>query len=75
MASTVNDCLAVYGSAKGRTIVFCETKKECNELIVSPAVKVECQALHGDIPQSQRETTLAAFREGRVKVRHTSHAS
>lgn len=30
MASTVNDCLALYGPAKGRTIVFCETKKECN---------------------------------------------
>jgi ATP-dependent RNA helicase DDX21 len=68
MASTIADCLAVYGSAKARAIVFCETKKECNELCVNPAIKMECQALHGDIPQAQRETTLAAFREGRVRV-------
>ena len=98
MASTISDCLAVYGSSKARTIVFCETKKECNELLVNPAIKMECQALHGDIPQvcmhvrrfvdtskalltlhafvllffcttqNQRETTLKAFREGRVRV-------
>lgn len=51
MASTISDCLAVYGSSKARTIVFCETKKECNEMLVNPAIKLECQALHGDIPQ------------------------
>jgi ATP-dependent RNA helicase DDX21 len=68
MASTISDCLAVYGSHKARTIVFCETKKECNELCLNPAIKIECQALHGDIPQGQRETTLNAFREGRVRV-------
>ena len=69
MPSTVADCLAVYGgSNKARTIVFCETKKECNELVVNPVIKTECAALHGDIPQAQRETTLKAFREGRVRV-------
>ena len=40
MASTISDCLAVYGGAKAQTIVFCETKKECNELIMNPAIKV-----------------------------------
>lgn len=68
MPSTIADCLSVYGSSKARTIVFCETKKECNELVVNPAIKLECMALHGDIPQNQRETTLNAFREGRVRV-------
>jgi len=68
LASTISDCLAVYGNTKSRSIVFCETKKECNELVVNAAIKHECAALHGDIPQSQRETTMAAFREGRVRV-------
>lgn len=69
MPSTIADCLAVYGgSNKARTIVFCETKKECNELVVNPVIKMDCAALHGDIPQAQRETTLKAFREGRVRV-------
>ncbi len=69
MPSTIADCLAVYGgSNKARTIVFCETKKECNELVVNPVIKTDCAALHGDIPQAQRETTLKAFREGRVRV-------
>lgn len=27
-----------------------------------------CEALHGDITQSQRERTLASFREGRFSV-------
>ena len=58
MASTISDCLAVYGSSKARTIVFCETKKECNEMLVNPAIKVECQALHGDIPQVRVVTVV-----------------
>jgi ATP-dependent RNA helicase DDX21 len=68
MPSTISDLLCVYGGTKARTIVFCETKKECNELVVNPAIKMECLALHGDIPQNTRETTLAAFREGRIKA-------
>jgi superfamily II DNA/RNA helicase len=48
----------------GRTIVFADTKKEANELGLSQVIRQECQVLHGDIPQKQREVTLAQFREG-----------
>ena len=39
-------------------MVFTSTKQEANELALSSALKQECQVLHGDIPQRQREVTL-----------------
>ena len=48
--SIVADFVRSYGSA-GRTIVFCDTKKDVNELVTSLADTCGAQALHGDIPQ------------------------
>lgn len=39
-------------------MVFTPTKQEANELALSSALKQDCQVLHGDIPQKQREITL-----------------
>ena len=50
----ISDLVRCYGAA-GRTIVFTETKREANELSTSLGEKVRAQALHGDIPQNQRE--------------------
>jgi ATP-dependent RNA helicase DDX21 len=66
-AATINDLIAAYSGSTGKTVIFCETKKEVNELCVSPDVKVECKPLHGDIAQAQRETTLKAFKNGHVR--------
>ncbi|RYY35466.1 DEAD/DEAH box helicase, partial [archaeon] len=68
-AQTVADLIRVYGGADGRTIIFVETKKEADELAVSPEItsKVDVKAMHGDVPQSQRESTLAAFRKGSLQ--------
>ncbi|KAJ2853939.1 hypothetical protein J3B02_002911 [Coemansia erecta] len=63
----VSDLVAVYGRA-GRTIIFTETKADANSLAVSPKLVSVAQALHGDIPQSQREQTLQGFRNGTVRV-------
>jgi ATP-dependent RNA helicase DDX21 len=49
-------------------IIFTETKKEANELLVEPSMKGACAALHGDIPQAQRETTLKGFRDGKFPI-------
>lgn len=68
LATTIGDVVSLFAGKKGRTIVFCETKKDCNELCVSSGINVECQALHGDISQQQRETTLTAFKQGRFGV-------
>jgi len=53
----------------GKTIVFTETKKQANEIVSGSVFKsLTAQALHGDITQRQRDSTLAAFREGGFNV-------
>ena len=55
---SVCQCSQVYSGQHGRAIVFTSTKKEANELVLNSILKQECQVLHGDIPQKQREITL-----------------
>jgi len=62
----INDVVGSY--AVGSSIVFCETKAECNEVIDSKDITFDRRALHGDIPQALREKTMAAFREGKFRV-------
>ena len=49
-------------------MIFTSTKKEANELALNSVLKQETQVLHGDINQTQREITLASFREGKIRV-------
>ncbi|CAA6657933.1 unnamed protein product [Spirodela intermedia] len=42
----------------GKCIVFTQTKRDTHK----------CEALHGDISQSQRERTLAGFRDGHFNI-------
>ncbi len=66
--AAIGDIIGVYGGGQhGRTIIFTETKKEANEMALSSA-RFDCQVLHGDIAQNQREVTLQAFREGTCRV-------
>jgi ATP-dependent RNA helicase DDX21 len=67
-AGAISDTISMFAGAAGRTIVFCETKLECNELSVDDALKFESKALHGDVPQATREATMAAFRKGKFRV-------
>ncbi|KAF7643986.1 hypothetical protein LDENG_00229990 [Lucifuga dentata] len=67
-AAVIGDVIQVYSGSHGRTIIFCETKKEANELSLSASIKQSAQSLHGDIPQKQRETTLKGFRNGAFEV-------
>jgi ATP-dependent RNA helicase DDX21 len=61
------DVIGVY-SKGGKSMIFCDTKKDCNELALSTSIAADCQALHGDIAQNQREVTLKSFREGRFSI-------
>nr|AOV92929.1 DEAD-box helicase 21 [Sus scrofa] len=63
-AAVIGDVIRVYSGYQGRTIIFCETKKEAQELSQNAAVRQDAQSLHGDIPQKQRENTLKGFRNG-----------
>ncbi len=61
-------------SHTGRTIVFSDTKAFASDLELrlnegAPSRRRQwAAALHGDISQNQRETILARFREGQIKV-------
>ncbi|KAL0964678.1 hypothetical protein UPYG_G00327470 [Umbra pygmaea] len=67
-AAVIGDVVQVYSGSHGRTIIFCETKKNANELSMNASIKQSCQSLHGDIPQKQREMTLQGFRNGLFEV-------
>ena len=52
-----------------RAIAFCNTKNMTDRLAALLKMHgVSCEAIHGDIQQSQREKTLKRFREGAVRV-------
>ena len=38
-AAVLGDVIQVYSGSHGRTIVFCETKKEANELSMNASIK------------------------------------
>ena len=61
----MGEIIRVYGGKKLRTIIFCETKRDANELVMEEAIPMECQPLHGDIAQAQRTTTLEGFRSSK----------
>lgn len=50
MVGTIGDVVSVYGGRHCRTIIFCETKRECNDIILKAKLPSETQPLHGDIP-------------------------
>ena len=66
--TTIADLILCYGGKNKATIVFVNTKRECNDLMISDKIKTEVQIIHGDINQAQREATLSAFRSGKLKV-------
>lgn len=65
---TIADIIQVYSGNHGRAIVFCQTKKEADELALSASMKLDAHVLHGDIPQDKRELVLKSFRESKYKV-------
>ncbi|XP_040589250.1 nucleolar RNA helicase 2-like [Mesocricetus auratus] len=67
-AAVIGDVIRVYSGHQGHTIIFCETKREAQELSQNSCIKQDAQSLHGDIPQKQREITLKGFRNGSFGV-------
>ena len=52
-----------------RVILFCNTKHMCQRLCDEfQRAGVDCDCLHGDIRQSQREKTMQRFRAGKLPV-------
>lgn len=46
----IGDVVLLYSGKHCRTIIFTETKKEANDIMMNSNIKQECQVLHGDIP-------------------------
>ena len=60
---------AILDSNRGKTIVFCRTKRRATQL----SRKMErsgymCGLLHGDVVQNKRERTIKAFKSGTTEV-------
>ncbi|KAL1203859.1 DEAD-box ATP-dependent RNA helicase 7 [Cardamine amara subsp. amara] len=64
MSRLIPDIISCYSSG-GRTIIFTEKKEQASEL---SGLLAGARALHGDIQQSQREVTLAGFRNGKFST-------
>jgi len=57
-AATIGAVLQVYSGSEGRAMVFCETKRDADELALSKDIRQETHVIHGDIPQDKREMVL-----------------
>lgn len=65
--SALADVLVCYGMG-AKTIVFCQTKSDANNLILTDKIKQDIEVMHGDINQNQREVTMKRFKEGKFQV-------
>lgn len=67
-ASVLEDIVTAY-SGNGKVLIFTQSKAQADALVGSPGyIGRNAQALHGDMNQRQRETTLAQFRDGNFKI-------
>ena len=52
-----------------RIMIFCNTKHMCQRLCDDfQRAKLDCECIHGDIRQSQREKTMQKYRDGKLAV-------
>lgn len=52
-----------------RAIAFCNTKNMTDRLAGLLKMRsISCEAIHGDIPQRERERTLQKFKDGKLRV-------
>ncbi|KAH0482264.1 MAG: uncharacterized protein KVP18_002426 [Porospora cf. gigantea A] len=64
----ISDVVKMYAGLRGKVIIFCETKRTCNEVALETPISNICMPLHGDIEQKTRESTLNAFKKGGFRV-------
>lgn len=57
--------LEKYGDKNSKTIIFTTTKNDARDIAAFRELKDRSEALHGDVPQRNREFVLKRFREGK----------
>ena len=59
----------IRGQGYERVIIFCNTKHMCQRLCDEfKRTGLDCDCIHGDIRQSQREKTMQRYRDGKLPV-------
>ena len=59
----------IRGQGYERVIIFCNTKHMCQRLCDEfQRTGLDCECIHGDIRQSQREKTMQRYRDGKLPV-------
>ena len=59
----------IRGQGYERVIIFCNTKHMCQRLCDEfQRSGLDCDCIHGDIRQSQREKTMQRYRDGKLPV-------
>ena len=59
----------IKGQGFERVIIFCNTKHMCQRLSDEfQRAGLDCDCIHGDIRQSQREKTMLRFRQGKLPI-------
>ena len=57
-ASSIAKIIQFYSGDHGRAMVFCETKKDVDELAMCSDIKQNKEKLHGGVSQAARESVL-----------------
>ena len=61
--------IASMAAAAGQTVVFCDTKRQCDRVANALVdLKVKAAAIHGDLAQAAREKALKRFEENQINV-------
>jgi ATP-dependent RNA helicase DDX21 len=67
ISETIRNLIGIYAGTHGSVIIFCETKREANDLNFTLDLPQSKSALHGDVPQCNREVIFHDFKLGILK--------
>ncbi|VDM17600.1 unnamed protein product [Hydatigera taeniaeformis] len=76
LGNALSDTIRFYSKGpSSRCLVFCEKKKDADELAAHSAMANDCHVFHGGITQEKREFILQKFREGKYKTLLTTNVA
>jgi len=56
-----------------RMIIFCSTKRMCDQLSMQLSREFRAAAIHGDKRQQERDHVIASFKDGRMPIMCATH--